>query len=454
MNKNLEEKIERLEKSIIENHQNDTALFDKLSNAQLEFGILDDGRPFAPVMRPYFFSRSKYAELVHAAETLHAAIERLTYAALENPQIMDELDLNETERRMVRIDPGYPGVCHSSRLDTFLHDGGFHFLEYNAESPAGIIDQMQIEKVLDLIPEVREFLRENPHWRPEPHAKLLEALVEGYRDFGGAKEIPNIAIVDWKEVATVTEFEVLKEYFESCGHKTVIADPTELEYDGEILRVGEFEIDIFYKRVIIHEFLERFEDDNPLSNAYRDGNVFMANSFRVKIPQKKAAFAVLADPKFADVFTAEQLHIINRHVPWTRLFRDAKTDFGGNMVDLTEFVRAGRDKFILKPNDDYGGSGIFFGWECSESEWDEAIKTALDGSYVVQKRVPIEKAPFPIYNHEITNEKLLIDFDPFLIRGRVEGGLVRMSAQSLVNVAQGGYETALVILEENEESTA
>ena len=44
--------------------------------------------------------------------------------------------------------------------------------------------------------------------------------------------------------------------------------------------------------------------------------------------------------------------------------------------------------------------------------------------------------------------ELLIDFDPFLFRGRVEGGLVRLSSRSLVNVAVGGGEAALVVLDD------
>jgi hypothetical protein len=55
---------------------------------------------------------------------------------------------------------------------------------------------------------------------------------------------------------------------------------------------------------------------------------------------------------------------------------------------------------------------------------------------------------FPTYDGEAFMQELLIDFDPFLFRGRAEGGLVRLSAQSLVNVAAGGGEAALVVLED------
>lgn len=448
MNKKLEKKISELEAEIIENHKANAKLFEQLHNSQKELGILDHGRPFSPFLRPCFAERKKYNEIAHAAETLAQAFERMTFAALENEEILAELDLTESEEKMARIDPGYSGVCNSSRLDTFLHKGNFKFLEYNAENPAGIIDQMQIEKVLFQIPEVVEFLRENQHWRPKPHEKLLNALVEGYREFGGKKEKPNIAIVDWKDVATVTEFEVLKVFFESKGHQCKILDPNEIEYNGEFLHVGDFEIDIYYKRVLIHEFLEECGDDNPLTNAYSDGNIFLANSFRSKIPHKKASFAIASDEKYQNLFTDKQIEIIKKHIPWTRRVREMKTNFHGEEIDLLETLRKNKEEFILKPNDDYGGSGIIFGWESSESEWETALQNALQESFVVQQKVQIEKIDFPTYDeNQIYIEKLLVDFDPFLFRGKVEGGLVRLASTSLVNVATGGGETALVVIE-------
>ena len=103
----------------------------------------------------------------------------------------------------------------------------------------------------------------------------------------------------------------------------------------------------------------------------------------------------------------------------------------------------------MKPNDDYGGKGIHFGWETIESEWDDAIDVALRSPYVVQERVPVERTDIPVFSDgEACIESLTVDLDPFLFRGEVEGGMVRLAAGSVVNISQGGGETALVVLKD------
>lgn len=448
MKKEFSDLIQKLDGQICRDARLDRELFARLFDKERELGLVHDDRPFCPFLRPHFVTRAQYETIARSAEVLAGAFELLASAALENNEIFAELDLTEKEERMARIDPRYERLCVSSRFDAFFDGDDYKFLEYNAETPAGVGDQMQMEKVLELVPPVKEFLAEHKHWRPAPHLRLLESLVATYREFGGDKEKPNIAIVDWHGVSTMSEFYVLQEYFESQGFPTLIADPSELEYDGDCLHVGDFAIDVFYKRILIHEFLEKFDETHPLSRAYADGRVCMANSFRSKIAHKKAGFAVLSDERYENLFTPEQLATIRRHVPWTRSVRDCRTTFEGREIDLPEFLRREREGFLLKPNDDYGGKGIKLGWEISQAEWETAINEALQHSYIVQERVPVGKVTIPAFADSIKMESLLIDFDPFLFLGKVEGGLVRLSSQSLVNVAQGGGQTALIILED------
>ena len=442
------EKVARLNQEIFREYENDTELFEDLIKVQSDLGLLYDDRPTCPFLRPHFMSRKQYDEIVYASETIADAEKSLTYAALEDEKLLARFDLTVMEKRLVRVDPGYEKICVTSRLDTFVSGDEFKFLEYNAETPAGVGDQMQLEIVLQRIPLIKDFLAHNQNWRPKPHQKLLQSLFTSYREFGGRKSKPNIAIVDWEGVSTESEFYILKDHFESMGFPTIVLDPEEIEYDGNKLNAGSFEIDIVYKRVLIHELLEKVDESHPLIRSYIDGNLCIANSFRVKIPHKKMSFAILTDEQYANMFTEEQLEVIRKHIPWTRKVEEAKTTFEGREVDLLQIIRKNRDRFLIKPNDDYGGKGIVLGWENSQGEWESAIEEALTDSFVVQEKVSIEKKEFPVFDKKVTMEKLLVDFDPFLFQNKVEGGMVRLSSSSLVNVTQGGGQTALVILED------
>lgn len=440
--------ISELNQNLSKTYQKSNELFNELTKAQSELGLLFGDRPTCPFLRPHFLSQTQYNEIAHAAETIADAEKALTYAALEDEELLKRFDLTEMESRLVKVDPGYEKICNSSRLDTFVAGSSFKFLEYNAETPAGVGDQTPLEAVLEKIPLIKDFLNNHPHWRPKPEQKLLQSLFTSYREFGGKKSKPNIAIVDWEGVSTETEFHILKDYFESNGFPTIILDPSEIEYDGEKVNAGSFEIDIIYKRILIHELLEKVNENHPIIKSYMDGNLCIANNFRVKIPHKKMSFAILTDEKYASIFTDEQIEIIGKHIPWTRKVEEAKTKFNGKEIDLLECLRQNRDIFLLKPNDDYGGKGIVLGWEVSQSDWEIALNEALEDSFVVQEKAQIEKQEFPVFDEEISIENLLVDFDPFLFQNKVEGGMVRLSSSSLVNVTQGGGQTALVVLKD------
>jgi uncharacterized circularly permuted ATP-grasp superfamily protein len=448
MSGHLETIIQSLDSRILNDSTIGPELSTRLLTAQRELGLLHGDRPTCPFLRPHILPRTQYAAIKAAAEIIAGAFEKLVGRALEYQPLLNNLGLTPAEKQMARIDPGYSTLCVTSRLDAYLTDSGFQFLEYNAESPAGISDQMQLEKILLELPHMRDFLDQHEHWTPKPHVRLLDSLLAAYREWGGQESSPQIAIVDWEGVSTASEFEVLKQYFESAGYRTTIVDPHALEYDGERLKAGTFRIDIVYKRVIIHEFLGKFDDTHPLSRAYRDRNVCMANSFRAKVAHKKAGFAILSDPQYADLFTNVELNTLRRHIPWTRIVREGATSFEHAERELGELLRTERERMVLKPNDDYGGHGVVMGWECSSEEWEQTIAQALVQDYVVQERVPVKKVAIPRFaDHSVRSDEMFVDFNPFLFQNRMEGGLVRLSASSLCNVSSGGGQTALLVAE-------
>jgi len=444
----MDDRVHKLDQQFLSDVTLGPLVFDTLRSAQRELGLTYGNRPTCPFLRPYILNRREYNAIKHAAEVVAHAFEKVADEALRNRQLMDLLSPTPLEEEMARIDPGYARLCVTSRLDSYITAQGFQFLEYNAESPAGVGDQMQLEKLLFTLEPMRSFLASHPHWLPQPHRALLNSLLQAYREWGGEIEKPQIAIVDWRGVPTGSEFRVLQEHFVECGHPTVIADPSDLVYDGDRLFCDEFRIDILYKRVVIHEFLNKAQHDHPLTRAYRDGRVFMANSFRTKLAHKKAGFAVLTDPSYDYLFDSLQRDVIRKHIPWTRLVRPSVTTFRGAECDLLSLVRQHREEFVLKPNDDYGGHGVFLGWETSAEDWELALQNAIDKPYVVQEKVVGEKINMPAYSDRVSLDELYVDFDPFLFQNEVEGALIRLSASALLNVTSGGGQTALLVLED------
>jgi hypothetical protein len=410
-----------------------------LERAKLIFG----GRRLSPYLRPHFVTEADFARVTRVCETVWSAIQKVKDAAVEDEKLVGELGVTEVERELVRIDPGYRAVSPTARLDSFLTAEAYSFVELNGESPAGIAYADAAYEIFSGLPVMRRFGERYSLRTFSGRPLLLGTLLEAYREYAGAsaKEKPAIAIVDLKGLPTQKEFELFKEYFESAGHPAAICSPDELEFSGGRLRCGEFEIDIVYKRLLVNEYLPIIREQPALLDAYRAGAVCMVNNFRSKMIHKKALFAVLTDPAYARLFTGEELEAVRRHVPWTRKVREGRTEKAGAEIDLLDFIRRSSGQLVLKPNDDYGGHGIYIGWNTSEAEWEAALQAALkDGDYLVQERVPTARETFPALAEDgsIVYAEQLVDLDPMLFNGRVGSAFTRLSSTELANVSSGG----------------
>ena len=410
-----------------------------LEKAKLIFG----GRRLSPYLRPHFVTEDDFARITKVCETVWSAIEKVKDAAIEDDSIITDLGITDIERDLISIDPGYRAVSPTARLDSFLTETAYSFVELNGESPAGIA---YVDAAYDIFSQLPVMKRFGETYNVKPlygRRFMLDVLLDSYEEFLGRKpdSVPQIAIVDLKGMPTQKEFELFKEFFEQEGYPTIICSPDELAFENGRLRSGSTAIDIVYKRLLVNEYLPIVKDHPALLNAYRAGAICMVNSFRSKLIHKKALFAVLTDRKRSYLFTAQEQDAISKHVPWTRLVRNEKSDHFGEEIDLVEYVRGHRDSLVLKPNDDYGGHGITIGWNADEPDWDKALQSALaDGDYLVQERVPTAREVFPALKDDGTVEfaEQLVDLDPLLFNGKVRSAFTRLSFTELANVSSGG----------------
>jgi hypothetical protein len=418
--------------------------FKRLRRAKLTFGE----RVHCPFLRPFFLSTEDERRVREVAETIAELGERVVTAALADKHLFAQLNLREEEERLARMHTGFGPASTASRLDAFLLPDSLKFAEYNGESPAGAGYSETLAEIFRELPVMGRFAKRYDLHHYPLSAKLLDALIMSYTDWGGASKRPQIAIVDWEDVPTYSEFEILRDRFEKMGVSTLIADPRELEFDGKKLVAQDTKIDLIYRRVLINDIVAKPAECSALVKAYAANVVCVANNFRCKIPHVKAFFAVLTDERNGNLFSHGEREIIRKHIPWTRVVADIKTSHYGQQVELLSFIRKERENLVLKPSDEYGGAGVTLGWETDEAAWDAAIARAISGDksvaangcWIVQERIPIRREVFPYIAQagKVDFREMLVDFAPYLFRGKLCGFLTRLSATGLANVTSGG----------------
>jgi uncharacterized circularly permuted ATP-grasp superfamily protein len=185
--------------------------------------------------------------------------------------------------------------------------------------------------------------------------------------------------------------------------------------------------------------------------AVKERAVFITNSPSAKLMAKKASLAFMSDEVNAHLFTPEQSQAIAEHIPWSRVVCERKTVYQGQDVDLLECIAENREKFVLKPNDEYGGKGVILGWETSPEDWNATIQQAMLSPYVVQEKVQMVQRKFPTWiDGRLDISSRYVDADPYVFNGEtVYGCLTRLSPLALLNVTAGGGSVVPTYLVKN-----
>ena len=107
---------------------------------------------------------------------------------------------------------------------------------------------------------------------------------------------------------------------------------------------------------------------------------------------------------------------------------------------MASFVCDNRERLVLKPASDYGGSGVALGIETLQSDWDALIEShSPNGDFVVQEYVPVPEEMFPTVEDGHVQMRLKrFNINPFGIGGRYAGSITRISDRAVINVSAGG----------------
>ena len=134
--------------------------------------------------------------------------------------------------------------------------------------------------------------------------------------------------------------------------------------------------------------------------------------------------------------------------------RSWKTTIDGSEIDLVPWVSHHREELLLKPNDDNGGRGVVAGWTVDQRAWDEAIQTALELPYIVQRKVTVPQEQFPSFENDALQVlERTVHTNPYVAFGAfMHGCLTRLSAPGGVDAPTGGGSIVPTFLVEPREA--
>lgn len=334
----------------------------------------------------------------------------------------------------------YVAVCGTDLIR--LESGEFVVLEDNLRVPSGVSYMLTNRRIMKrifphlfraynvrpiehytqaLLGSLRSLA---PEGRPEPNIVLLSPGVfnSAYFEHAYLARQMGIELVEGRDL---------------CTHDNVVYMRT----TGGLRRV-----DVIYRRVD-DDFIDplAFRSDSILGvaglfNAYRAGNVTLANAFGTGVADDKALYAYV--PEIIRYYLSEEP--VLKNVETFLMTRPAER----------QHTLANLDKLVVKAVGESGGYGMLIGPQSTAAQREEfARKIQADPrNYIAQPTVSFSRAPC-LFGEEF--EPRHVDLRPYVLYGEkvtiVPGGLTRVALKSgslVVNSSQGGGSKDTWVLSE------
>jgi len=337
----------------------------------------------------------------------------------------------------------YVSVCGTDLVR--LPDGTFAVLEDNLRVPSGVSYMVANRKVLkrvfptlfrdygvwpidhyprELLSTLRSLVPDNCPYRQDPTTVLLTPGVSNsaYFEHTFLAQQMGIELVEGRDLLT---------------HDNVVYMRT---------TAGLRRVDVIYRRVD-DDFLDPlcFRPDSKLGvpglfNAYRAGNVTLANAIGTGVADDKAVYAYV--PEIIRFYLNEDAILSN--VP-TFLMSDPTH---------RQHVLSNLQNMVVKAVGESGGYGMLIGPQSSAQQREEFRSMVLDDprNYIAQPTLALSCAPCLI---DGSVESRHIDLRPYILMGEkvtlVPGGLTRVALRKgslVVNSSQGGGSKDTWVLRE------
>lgn len=438
----LSEAIARYHKLLEENGYRDLSWAEELQSRMRERGLVESGRPIAPILRPHFISRRQLDTLNRVTHQLASILDRIEALALESPVLLNRLQVLPAEKMLAAIPPGYSRCNVTSCMEAKFQNGALSISGYQTCKPKALAYSEPLAELFLDLPIVKNFKRGKYKLSKVGKAESLsKSILDVWKEWGG-RQRPNVAVVEFANGAGTSSNEgrLLVEFFNQKGLSTRLVSPEDLQYSNGKLVAGPFAVDLVFRRFGTGELLAHFDFSHPLLAAYRDRAVCIVNSLRSDIAHRRALFELLTDEFISAKLPVDDRKLIASFVPWTRFLAQRKTKYQGRDVDLPNFVLQNQATLVLRPNQDSVHHRVYIGPEMTQTSWEAALREALRTSYVVQEHSCCNHEPVPVFQYgELQTKSAEVSIHSQIISGDLQG------ASATLETSSCGYASPLAV---------
>ena len=384
------------------------------------------GKPVPFLLHPMFWTKEDVCAFEEISRNIISITDKVTEAYLTDRDYRQLFHYSDLAEKLILRTPSYFRNTPIGRFDLFYEDAEhFHFCEINTDGSSAMNEDNTIGKILAESEAVRDFSKRYRIHGFELMDSWVTRLLRYYQEWGGAG-VPNVAIVDFKESATSSEFQVFQKKLRDRGCLCEIVDPKEVHLHEGKMYAGDYRIDLVYRRLVTFELLERAEEIPTFIEAYLRNCFCCVGEIRSQIMHNKRSFAVLHLPETAALLSPTEREFVERHIPKTEVLSEDEKRL--------QRIKENREKYVLKPSDKNASQGVVIGPDVSESEWRRKVEDCAGKDYLLQEFCP------PVLRQQSVLEDgvwKLKEFGSvvglFIYDGHFQGMYTRVSSQLLIS---------------------
>lgn len=309
--------------------------------------------------------------------------EKIIHEYIQNPEYRKLFPFSKELEELILIPNLYDSVLPIARFDIFFQeeDHSFKFCEINTDGTSAMNEDYVLNQAIDLNITHQKMKERYDFQVFELFDTWITSFMKLYDTYEKKVEHPHIAIVDFLQNASITEFEEFRRRFELRGYSIEICEITDLTYqDHCLLSPSGKKIDLIYRRAVTSDIMSHYQEVLPFIQAVKNQDVCIIGSFCTQIVHNKWLFKILREQPTLDLLTEEEQKFVLEHIPYTNLMDDS--------CCTQDTICKDKNRWIIKPLDSYGSRGVFAGTDYTPEEWNKLVKDNWNQGYIYQEYCP------------------------------------------------------------------